>query len=217
MTTTSTSRKVLLQLALPLVKTHGFTRTALSRAALDLPRPHEEPLPDLAVTALFGRGDDARRTLVHAWLDDARCRMRQDGRDTSTPSMRDVLHARMRMNEPVLEYLPEAFTLLATSSAVLPLDPSPVLAHAARVADQACWIAEPHAKEMTWYARRATVSAIYLAAELHQLTSPGTAMGFLDDLLENSGAMEQGLREVSLYGLYILDSWKGILRSRGLL
>ncbi|KAH0833081.1 hypothetical protein J3R83DRAFT_12073 [Lanmaoa asiatica] len=142
----------------------------------------------------------------------------------ATASVRDVLHARMRMNEPVLEHLPEArslsfprlaFALLATSSSVLPLDPSPVLVHAARVADQACWIAKPHAKEMEWYTRRATVSGIYLAAELHQLTSPNTAASFLDDLLANTGAAEEAVREVSLYGSYILNSWKGIVRSRG--
>lgn len=162
----------MLQLAVPLVKTHGFTRAALARAVLDLPHPHSEPLPDGGVTALFGPGDDARRTLVNAWLEDARCRMRQDHHagTTSSMSMRDVLYARLRMNEPVLVHLPEvrspsspiffravfffqpllyqALALLATSSSVLPLDPSPVLAHAARVADQACWIAEPHVKEV---------------------------------------------------------------------
>ncbi|KAF8556237.1 hypothetical protein OG21DRAFT_1495759 [Imleria badia] len=205
----STTSARLLQRAFPLVKTHGFTRTALARAALDLPEPHAEPLPDAAVTALFGHGDDARRTLVRAWLEDARCQMKH-----ANPShMRDVLHARLRTNEPVLAHLPEAFALLATSSRLLPLDPFPVLEHAARVADQACWIAEPHAKEMEWYTRRATVSAIYLAAELHQLTSPKTAASFLDGLLANSGAV----REVALYGSYILDSLKGIAKSRGLL
>lgn len=94
----------LLQLAIPLVKTHGFTRTALARAVLDLPQPHSEPLPDEAVTALFGPGVVAQRTLVHAWLEDARCRMKQAH---AASSMREVLHARMRMNEPVLEHLPE--------------------------------------------------------------------------------------------------------------
>ncbi|KAG9315032.1 hypothetical protein JVU11DRAFT_4144 [Chiua virens] len=181
------------------------------------------------VTALFGQGDDARRTLVHAWLDDARCRMPS----TSAATIRDVLHARLQMNEPVLAHLPEVRFFvppLCLSSphrrhsrssrrrpTSLPLDPTPVLAHAARVADQACWVAEPHAKEMTWYTRRATVSGIYLAAELHQFTSPNTATSFLDDLLANIGAAETVVKEVSLYGSYILDSWKGIAKSRSIL
>lgn len=70
---------------------------------------------------------------------------------------------------------------------------------------------------MAWYTRRAAVSGIYLAAELHQLTSPNTAASFLDHLLENAGAAEETVREVSLYGSYILNSWKGIAKSRGLL
>lgn len=114
---THTNSARLLQLAVPLVKTHGFTRAALARAVLDLPQPHMEPLSDGAVTALFGRGDDARRTLINAWLEDARCRMKRDnhhvdagtstGAWTPTLNVRDVLYARLRTNEPVLEHLPE--------------------------------------------------------------------------------------------------------------
>ena len=58
-------RNELLKLALPLVRTHGFTREALSRSVLALPKPHPEPLRDTAVSALFGEGDDARRTLIN--------------------------------------------------------------------------------------------------------------------------------------------------------
>lgn len=104
----------LLQLAVPLIKTHGFTRATLARAVLDLPQPHSEPLSDRAVTALFGRGDDARRTLVHAWMEDARCRMRRDDHHVgATPSMRDVLRARLRMNDQVLEHLSEVCPCLS--------------------------------------------------------------------------------------------------------
>ncbi|KAG1826559.1 hypothetical protein EV424DRAFT_634556 [Suillus variegatus] len=66
------------KLALPLIKTHGFTREALSLSVLSLPTPLTHPLPDVNVTALFGPGDDAYRTLVHAWLDDARHKMKEE-------------------------------------------------------------------------------------------------------------------------------------------
>ncbi|KIJ66936.1 hypothetical protein HYDPIDRAFT_174235 [Hydnomerulius pinastri MD-312] len=215
MTTTSSK---LLQLAVPLVRSHGFTREALAQSVLHLPNPHPEPLPDISVTALFGRGDDARRSLLSAWLEDARCRMKENVSSPPTgTSIRHVLHARMKMNEPVLGHLPEAFALLATSSNVLPVDPSPILKHAALVADQACWIVDPHAKEMSWYTRRASISAIYLAAELHQFTSPNTAESFLDYLLENSGTAERAVQEVVLFGSYIFKSWKGIAKSSGVL
>ncbi|KAF9243448.1 hypothetical protein BU15DRAFT_42938 [Melanogaster broomeanus] len=205
----------LLQLAIPLVKSHGFTREALAQSVLHLPKPHREPLPDLSVTALFGRGDDARRTLVNAWLEDARFRMKED--TSGSTSMRRVLHSRLKLNEPVLAHLPEAFALLSTSSSVLPVDPLPLLKHTALVADQACWIIEPHAQEMSWYTRRASISAMYLAAELHQLTSPNTAESFLDYLLQNSGAAEKAVQEVALFGFYTFKSWKGIAKSSGVL
>lgn len=204
----------LLQLAVPLVKSHGFTREALARSVLSLPKPHTEPLSDTAVSALFGQGDDARRTLLNAWLEDARRCMREEA-PSESPRMRHVLRSRLAMNEPVLDHLPEAFALLATSSSVLPVDPTPILKHAAYVADDACWIVHPSAKEMSWYTRRASLSTIYLAAEFHQFTSPKTAESFLDYLLDNVDAAERVVQDVALYGEYIFKSWKGILRSSG--
>ncbi|KAL4064358.1 hypothetical protein V8B97DRAFT_344112 [Scleroderma yunnanense] len=211
----TTTRSTLLKLAIPLVRSHGFTRETLARAVLSLPEPHSDPLPDTAVTALFGQGDDASRTLVNAWFEDARQRMREEVQPLS--HIRQVLLARMTMNEPVLEHLPEAFALLAASSRMVPVDPTPILRHAAHVADEACWIADPAAKELSWYTRRASVSAIYLAAELHQFTSPKTAESFLDYLLENSDTAERAVKETALYGEYIFKSWRGILKSSGIL
>jgi hypothetical protein len=103
----------LLKLAVPLVKTHGFTRDALARSVLALPTPHTEPLPDTAVDALFGRGDDARRTLINAWLDDGVQQMKA----VSSPTMNSILRFRLERNEPVLQHLPEVsnwFVLLRT-------------------------------------------------------------------------------------------------------
>ena len=96
----------LLQLAVPLVHSYGFTREALARSVLSLPpsEAHSEPLPDSAVSALFGHGTLAPRRLIHAWLDEG---VRQI---TATPSgspLKDVLSARLRFNEPVLHHLPE--------------------------------------------------------------------------------------------------------------
>ena len=116
----------LLKLALPLVRTHGFTREALSRSVLSLPanEVHKEPLSDAAVSALFGRGDDARRTLIEAWLEHGLRHMDSiSGVERSASpllaletsrtgtekraSVRDALRARLEYNEPALPYLPE--------------------------------------------------------------------------------------------------------------
>jgi ubiquinone biosynthesis protein COQ9 len=109
-----------------LVRTHGFTWEALSRSVLSLPtnKVHTEPLSDTAVLALFRHGDDACRTLIRAWLGDglrhkssisgveglATTLLNLETSRTWTEkkaSVRDVLHARLEYNEPVLLYLLE--------------------------------------------------------------------------------------------------------------
>ncbi|PSS36753.1 hypothetical protein PHLCEN_2v1384 [Hermanssonia centrifuga] len=209
---TTNLRKQLLQLALPLVKTHGFTREALSLSALSLPNPHAEPLRDTAVSSLFGEGDEARRTLTSAWIDEGRTQMRQ----TPSLNVRDALHSRLRYNEPVLKLLPEAFATMALSSSSFHLiDPQPALKHAASVADEACVISGDTTTGTMWYARRASLAAIYSTAELHQLVSPKTAYEFLDSLLDTSTKVKNSLDEAGLFATYVAKSWAGILKSRG--
>jgi ubiquinone biosynthesis protein COQ9 len=96
-------RTQLLKFALPLVKHHGFTRTALACSVLDLPEPHIEPLSDSAVTTLFGEGDTARRSLINAWLDEGRAHMRS----VPVDGIKGALLARLEYNVPVLGHLPE--------------------------------------------------------------------------------------------------------------
>ena len=101
-------RSQLLRSAVPLVKDYGFTREALARSVLTNHQPsfkaHDEPLSDEAVSALFGQGDDARRTLIRAWLDEGLNFMRVQ---TKQPTLRQVLHARLAYNEPALGHIPE--------------------------------------------------------------------------------------------------------------
>jgi len=101
----------LLRHAIPLVRTHGFKRQALSFAALSLPN-HTEPLSDTAVSALFGPGDEACKTLIQAWLEEGLDRMgRKDGDEGGEKprgiiSIQDALKDRLKWNEPVLDHLP---------------------------------------------------------------------------------------------------------------
>ncbi|GJE96201.1 hypothetical protein PsYK624_123950 [Phanerochaete sordida] len=205
-------RNELLKLALPLVRTHGFTREALSRSVLALPEPHPEPLRDTAVSALFGEGDDARRTLISAWLDEGRAHMRASA--PGSPAIRDVLRGRLRYNEPVLSLLPEAFATLALTPGHI-LDPLPALKHAVSVADEACAVVGDKTVGTSWYARRASLAAIYTASELHQIQSPQTADAFLDGLLAGSSQLKGAADDTAQFASYILSSWKGILKSRG--
>ncbi|KAJ6513006.1 hypothetical protein C8R45DRAFT_331796 [Mycena sanguinolenta] len=210
----------LLKLALPLVSEHGFTRAALARSVLHLPSPdaHAEPLSDTAVSALFGRGDLARKTLIRAWLDGGIESMKSAAGASPSVSITEALHARLKYNEPVLAHLPEAFALLASPEyGISPVDPVPALKHAARVADEACYVSRDQSLRLSWYTKRALLIGVYSAAELHQLTSPQTAHSFLDSLLSTSTALETSVEELKLFSSYIMRSWAGIIRSRDIL
>lgn len=105
------ARANLLRTAVSLVREHGFTREALANSVLHLPdEPRSEPLPDLAVSALFGEGDHARRALIGAWLEEGRMQMKSSVRTRatlSTPDLKEILCSRLRYNESVLSLLPE--------------------------------------------------------------------------------------------------------------
>ncbi|KAH6913370.1 hypothetical protein BKA70DRAFT_1397390 [Coprinopsis sp. MPI-PUGE-AT-0042] len=200
----------LLKAALPLVRTHGFSREALARSVLELPpsEAHAQPLSDSAVSALFGEGDDARRTLINGWLVEGVRHMQT----AESPTLNAVLRKRLEYNEPVLNHLPEAFALLATSGFHV-LDPRPALEHASRIADEACYAIGDESLHLSWYSKRASIAAVYSAAELHQLVSPNTAYSFLDDLIQKSTSVSKALDDTSQFSSYVFRSWKGIINS----
>ncbi|RXW15044.1 hypothetical protein EST38_g10806 [Candolleomyces aberdarensis] len=134
------------------------------------------------------------------------------------PTLKEVLRTRLEYNEPVLAHLPEAFALLATPTDTFHvLDPRPALRHAGRIADEACFSIGDQSLQLSWYSKRISVASVYTAAELHQLTSPNTAYTFLDTLLEKSATVSNSLDEVSLFSSYIFKSWRGIIKSSGIL
>jgi len=207
-------RTQLLKLSVPLVKHHGFTRTALARSALHLPEPHAEPLSDSVVTTLFGESDTARRTLINAWLDQGRAHMRSV--PVPVDGVKGALLARLEYNVPVLGYLPEAFGLVVSPRlGVPPLDPLPAIQHAVGIADEACKVANDASIGPSWYTKRATLAAIYAAAELHQLTSPSTAPAFLDSLFESASRIQNALSESEIFAQYVAKSWVAIAKNSG--
>jgi hypothetical protein len=113
----------ILKRALPLVPTYGFTREALARSVLStnssVPSEayrHTNPLSDISVSALFGKGNDAPRVLVKAWLDDANQTMVQEfsikddsvsSDNSPRPTAAEIIKKRLSLNEPVLKHLPQ--------------------------------------------------------------------------------------------------------------
>lgn len=168
----------LLRLALPLVKTHGFTRGALAQSVLHLPPPetHTAPLSDAAISALFGHGTKAERSLVDFFFDEgiehmkSRAQMFSDSLGRA-PSVKEVLEERLKFNESVLEHLSDAFALLASSSSsvarlgpiqVPPVDPLPSLKHALKVADEACYLSGDTSTEVWVHESLACLYALNL-------------------------------------------------------
>ncbi|EIM91476.1 uncharacterized protein STEHIDRAFT_91612 [Stereum hirsutum FP-91666 SS1] len=214
----SALRTRLLQAAIPLVREHGFTRQALANSVLHLQaESRSEPLPDTAVTTLFGEGDNARRTLIDAWLEKGRIQMKSSA-TSLTPDLKEVLRSRLGYNEPVLSLLPEAFALLASpQNGLPPLDVRPALRHATSVANDACIAIRDESLGPSWYTQRATLATIYTAAELHQLTSPGTAHAFLDSIFDTAASLRTAASEAELYSQYVVKSWAALVRSSGVL
>lgn len=129
----------LLKLALPLVRTHGFTRAALIEASVRLPSTSasklanqseqqreqigRQPLNGSALDALFGSGDGARRALVQVWLEEGVRDMenaninvnRKEETGAAKIGVADALKRRLRWNVPVLGYLPEVRLVLMFS------------------------------------------------------------------------------------------------------
>jgi ubiquinone biosynthesis protein COQ9 len=97
--------EAILRRALAQIPTHGFTRRAIAHSIPD----NGPPLSETAISALFGPGDAAQRTLIRAWLDGGRMHMGaatpSASSNSDTPSMGDVLLKRLEWNEPVLPYL----------------------------------------------------------------------------------------------------------------
>jgi ubiquinone biosynthesis protein COQ9 len=106
--------QALLRRAFSLIPTHGFTRKTL---ALSSPNA---PLSETAVSALFGQGDEAPKTLIRAWMEEGRRHMSlregpvipssedHKGPGTAAPRafvMEDVLLKRLDWNVPVLPHL----------------------------------------------------------------------------------------------------------------
>ncbi|KAG8834031.1 hypothetical protein FRC17_009669 [Serendipita sp. 399] len=225
-------RSVILKNAVKLVPSHGFTRAGLAQATLNVSKG--DPFPDRTLDILFGPGEEARKTLIRAWLDEGINAMGpHDGEVNMT--VRDALHQRLEWNTPVIDKLPEAYALLATPSGLVPpLGIKDIVEHPAKVAHRACRVTNDRASGTSWYAQRAALATIYAAAglcskrrttqfangllsELHQLTSPATAPRFLDGLLEANQKFSGVASDILTFGDYVGRSWLAIARSKGLL
>jgi len=245
--------KVLLRAAISLVPKYGFSREALARSvvaasplssqkdgsvtendAADLGVLEGKQLSDTAVTALFGKGNAACKTLFQAWLEEGIHDMHRVKDDASSQDVgrdrliQSVLLRRLEWNQPVLQCLPSAFSTWTTTATrpELPAsimsairNPGMILSHTLNIADEACAVSGDQAVGLEWYARRARLAAAYGLAEVHQLaaTSPDDTSyrQVLVNLIERSESASKSFEEANLYSRYVLRSMQGIVRSSG--
>jgi hypothetical protein len=69
--------------------------------------PGNQGLSDEAVDVLFGKGEEARKTLTRAWLEEGRNTMAMQVENHGKVTVRDCLKKRLEWNVPVLDKLPE--------------------------------------------------------------------------------------------------------------
>lgn len=110
--------EAILRRAFTKIPIHGFTRNAIALASTS--EKSVMPLSETAISALFGAGNEANRTLIRAWMKEGRVHMNTPS--VSTPNlassargstMEQVLLRRLQWNEPVLEHLKDVCELEA--------------------------------------------------------------------------------------------------------
>ncbi len=103
------SAQALLKRAVKLVPTHGFTRETLALSTVSDGK--ESRLSQTAISALFGPGDEATKTLIRAWMEQGREDMKcVASQSDKVPDMQDVLLRRLRWNESTLPHLKDVST-----------------------------------------------------------------------------------------------------------
>lgn len=127
----SANAAALLKRSFPLIPQHGFTRKTIMLASgrVSTREDGEESngrLSETAISALFGAGDNARRTLIEAWFKEgivdmgASQTMAKENATslpaTAPPTLSDLLQRRLEWNKPVNQHLPEVGLLFLRGS-----------------------------------------------------------------------------------------------------
>ena len=229
---TSARSDALLDAALPLIAEHGFSEDAIRAGTPDIPFPTLRALyPPQG--ALGGSVSGPAQALLQHWLADAARRSAQAAVDQQlegAEAVRVTLRTRLAINAD-----PELRPLIAPALRTLLLraDPSLLAAHWSAVANDACWAAypdggqgvrrrsecEPLIAQTLWYARRARIAAIYGAVEAFQWRDDSlddrATLAMLDRLLDRSETVVRAVDETLAFGGHVLDTWRGLYRSRG--
>ncbi|KAF2753611.1 ubiquinone biosynthesis protein COQ9 [Pseudovirgaria hyperparasitica] len=211
----SETESAILSSALSRVPTHGFSQKALKLGARDA------GYLDVS-TNLFPRGTF---DLVNYHLVTRRMALKEEVQfpelDTQSGNklgvgarVRILALARLRANKDIIGKWQDAIAIMAQPSYV-----SASLSELARLSDEIWYLAGDKAVDASWYTKRATLSAIYSAAELHQTQdqSPNfiETERFLDSRLEDLRKVSSLAGGFGGWVGYTAQSAVNVLRSKG--
>lgn len=96
----TTTTQAILKAALPRVRTHSFTLTAIRGGITHHPvAGSNDPDPDRLVDDIFGSKREAEKELVQYWEEEGIRRMSPQGREGQGETLRDVLGRRLGFSE----------------------------------------------------------------------------------------------------------------------
>lgn len=97
-TTMTTTKQAILKAALPRVRAHSFTLTAIRGGITDHPEAGSKD-PERLVDDIFGSKGEAEKELVRYWEEEGIRRMSDRGRGGQGETLRDVLGRRLGFSE----------------------------------------------------------------------------------------------------------------------
>ncbi|KAK3305510.1 COQ9-domain-containing protein [Chaetomium strumarium] len=194
------------------VPSHGFSQEALALGARDTGLLDISPsiLPD-GVFSLIRWHLYTQRTLLAAKAKDA---VDQTAAVTVGDKVEALAWLRLRGNEAVVGRWQEALAIMAQPSYV-----PASLKELASLADEILYLAGDVSVDPSWYTKRASLSAIYAAAELFQTTDQSPKFretrAFLRRRLDEAAQAGGALRSVGEWVGFNASAAVNVLRSKG--
>ncbi|KAL2268153.1 hypothetical protein VTJ83DRAFT_2999 [Remersonia thermophila] len=210
------AESALLSAAYKRVPEHGFTQEALALGARDAGLLEISPavFPGDGVFALIRWHLYTQRTALADTVDEVAAGT-PAGPAGVAERVERLTWERLRANEAIVGRWQEALAIMAQPSHI-----PASLGELAQLADDILYLAGDVSVDPSWYTKRASLSAIYAAAELFQTTdtSPGfrETRAFLQRRLAEAAQAGAAVRSVGQWAGFTAGAVVNVLRSKGL-
>ncbi|KAL2130185.1 hypothetical protein VTI74DRAFT_6797 [Chaetomium olivicolor] len=211
------SESSLLAAAYGHVPQHGFTPEALALGAREIGLLDISPaiLPDGGLFSLIRWHLYSQRTGLAERIQKGEIVFEESGETTVGARVERLAWERLRGNEKVVGRWQEALAIMAQPSYV-----PASLKELAQLADEILYLAGDVSVDPSWYTKRASLSAIYAAAELFQTTDTSPdfreTRAFLKRRLDEAAQAGGAVRAVGEWIGFNAGAAVNVLRSKGL-